>query len=54
MRKTFHKNIFLLPFRHMFSLKKIFHNVSIKKKNYLCKKIIPRKKQAAKHELKVH
>ena len=33
-RKTFHKNIFELPFRHMFSLKKHFIKYLLNNKNY--------------------
>ena len=52
MRKTFHKNISLISFRHMLSLKKHFIMYLLKNKNYLRKKIIRRKKQVAKHKLK--
>ena len=51
-RKTFHKNFFyLLMFCCMFSLKKHFIMHVLNNKNYLCKKIIQRKKQGEKHEL---
>ena len=43
-RKTFHKNIFLLPFRHIFSLKKLFIMYLLNNKNYLCRKIIRKEK----------
>ena len=51
MRKTFHENIYLLSFCHMFSSKKHFIMYLLKNKNWLCNKIIWRKKQVAKHKL---
>ena len=52
-RKTFHKNVSLLSFRHRVSLKKHFIMYLLNNKNYLCRKIIRRKKQVAKHGLMV-